>query len=161
MCWSCNVVSPWWVVGVGRGVVRRVRWSSHVRMVRWSGTPSTLTPDYHVPSSFLLHPYWHSSGREIQVSYWVTPVFLFLQIFLSVWLCVYLRSFNIQGLSYTCVVLSSYLYLSSSSFSWCTFHYHLCFQSILGIYTSLEEAVLYCVFQAKSFLKFFLVPSTM
>ena len=35
--------------------------------------------------------------------------------------CVYLPSCSIQGLSYTCVVLSPYLYLSSFSFSWYTF----------------------------------------
>ena len=35
--------------------------------------------------------------------------------------CVYLPNCSIQGLSYTRLVLSLYIYLSSFSFSWCTF----------------------------------------
>ena len=39
----------------------------------------------------------------------------------SVYMCLYLSSFSIHGLSYIYVVLSPYLYLSSFSFSLCTF----------------------------------------
>ena len=48
----------------------------------------------------------------------------------------YLPSCSIQGLSYTRVVLSPYLYFLSFSFSWCIFfcHYQVHYQSIPSIY---------------------------
>ena len=64
---------------------------------------------------------------------------------LCVCICIYLPSYNIQGLSYTRVVLSLYLYLSNVSFDCCTFFAIITFlQSISRIYTSLGKTVLFC-----------------
>ena len=58
--------------------------------------------------------------------------------------CIYLVVVY-KGLSYTNVILSLYLYLSSHSFSCCTFFAIITssFQSNPSIYTSLEKAVLF------------------
>ena len=59
---------------------------------------------------------------------------------------VYLPSCSTQGLSYTNVVLSPYLYLSSFSFIWSTFFDII--SSSFSIYTSLENIVHFCVIQS-------------
>ena len=73
---------------------------------------------------------------------------------------VYLPSCSIQCLSYTRVVLSPYLYLSSFSFSWCTF-----FAIIISSFSPFQVSILpcgkllfFCIVQGNSFLQFFLCP---
>ena len=69
---------------------------------------------------------------------------------------VYLPSCSIQGLSYTHVVLSPYLYLSFFfQLLYILCHYHLFFQSIPSMF--LWRKLYFCIIQANSFLQFFLV----
>ena len=68
-------------------------------------------------------------------------------------LCVYLPSYSIQGLSYTRVILSPYLYLSSFSCSWYTF-----FAIITSSFSPFQVSVRFCIVQANCFLRFFLCP---
>ena len=65
-----------------------------------------------------------------------------------------------QGLSYTPVILSPYLYLSSFSFNWCTF-FTIITSSFIPFQVStllLGKTLIFCIVQESSFLQFFLCP---
>ena len=90
---------------------------------RW-GREFRFCPSTAAQDSATCHPLssWdhHTATR---LHYWCRCVggCVYVCVCVCVFVCVYLPSCSIQGLSNTHVVLSPYLYLSSFSFSWCTF----------------------------------------